>query len=112
MTSGRSAEGEQAPRRTCVPTVQLLALLTEDIQGWTNGFFQAYLAFGGLIWRPRRQPPYSVCQVTWAETGLTILCPPPSPCPPSTPHPPKTGLLAPTAFHCWARGSRAQKQDS
>lgn len=57
VTSGRSAEGGQAPRRTGVPTVQLLTLLTENIQGWTNGFFQAHFALGGLIWRPRRQLP-------------------------------------------------------
>lgn len=107
MTSGRSEEGGQAPRRAFVPTVQLLALVTEDIQGWTSGSFQAHLAFGGLTWRPRRQPPSSLYQVTWAETGLTILCPPPSPCSllPEHPPPPKDGAAGSLSLPLLGQGA-------
>lgn len=74
----RSSEVGQAPWRTFVATVQLLALLTEDIQGWISGFFQAHLAFGGLIWRPGGSLPPASARPrgrNWAD----IPRPPPSP---------------------------------
>lgn len=110
---GTPQKGGQALWRTFVPTLWLLILLTEDIQGWAGGFFQAHLAFGcsdlETVEAASLEPLPGHGGRNWANdstpTSLPVALLLPEFLPPWKDRAAGLLFLAPAAFRCLLRSS-------